>query len=516
MLLHLSNMNLSPLSLCGKNICKATAAKNSLADGSHLLIINGLYNTRLVHMIDSLLNCLKAQLQNHLNKTDTRLFDNNKPYLYLTFEISINKSIPLAAVDIEDTFFLSRADSGFTLLGLGSFLTLQAEGSARFDSIKSGYSKILHYWENKDKISPIAFHAFAFDENDAMTQHWDGLPNTLLFLPVILIKEENSCQTLYVNINRHDIKSQNSYEKLLNQIKNYLDTYVNKLEALDKARQNSQLLKNIDYCSSITPPSSWLNLTQTAIKKIQSGSIDKIVTSRQLTLQHEKNISVKQLTERLVKHYPTCTVFSYHLSGKSVIAASPERLLSLNFPDIQSDAIGGTIHRMPVEKKLLSPLSLSQKLLKEHAFIAQDIYQRLDPFCHSLKMSVSPFLMKLHNMYHLETPIQGTLDNQYDLFDIIENLHPTPAVAGYPAQKAKKWLLENEAYNRGWYTGAFGWLDGLSNGNINAELSVMLRCALIDQKRITLFAGAGLVAESDPETEWQETELKMKTILEVL
>ncbi len=138
-------------------------------------------------------------------------------------------------------------------------------------------------------------------------------------------------------------------------------------------------------------------------------------------------------------------------------------------------------------------------------------------------MPVSPYLMKLHNLYHLETPIQGKLMENNDLFDALEVLHPTPAVAGLPTQKAKQWILENENYDRGWYTGAFGWLDGQKNG----DLSVMLRCALIQSddpsnntekksSQLDLFAGAGLVAESSPDAEWLETELKMKTILEML
>jgi len=159
-------------------------------------------------------------------------------------------------------------------------------------------------------------------------------------------------------------------------------------------------------------------------------------------------------------------------------------------------------------------LTENNKLLKEHNFISQSIYQSLDPLCHTLKMPISPFLMKLHNLYHLETPVQGKLMDKHDLFDCIKALHPTPAVAGIPTQQAKQWLLDNENYHRGWYTGAFGWIDA----NMNGDISVMLRCALIDtdKQEINLFSGAGLVAESDPDSEWQETELKMQTIMEML
>ena len=89
-------------------------------------------------------------------------------------------------------------------------------------------------------------------------------------------------------------------------------------------------------------------------------------------------------------------------------------------------------------------------------------------------------------------------------------------MAGFPTKEAQQWLLNNETYQRGWYTGAFGTLQTDSNERINGELSVMLRCAVVKDNQINLFAGAGLVAESDPDIEWQETELKMQTILEFL
>lgn len=488
-------------------------------------------------MIDSLLNSLKAQLLiAQTSPRDTETPDNNKQYHYMGLKIPIEKPIPLAPVGIENSFFLCKADINLTLLGLGTFLSFRTEGENRFNLIKSNYEKTLKQWKNKEQVPPIAFHAFAFDENDPMTEHWQDIPNALLAIPFILIKEVNSCQTLLINIHLH----QDSYKTILFQLETLLIEYLKQLESQEKlyskgVKKEKTLCSTEAYTTDIPSP-DWMHLTHAAVSEIQSGHIDKLVTSRQLTLQSEqKKFAVNQLTEQLIKHYPTCTILSYHISGKTMIAASPERLLTLQHPNIQSDAIGGTIRRHSQTNKQQSksiPLPLfdqslidtgsaeykieHQKLLKEHAFIAQDIYQRLDPLCHTLKMPVYPFLMKLHNMYHFETPIQGKLMNQYDIFDIIQTLHPTPAVAGYPTHDAQQWLIKNENYNRGWYTGAFGWLEGDLNARINGELSVMLRCALIKDNKITLFAGAGLISESDPEIEWLETELKMQTILEIL
>ncbi len=463
-------------------------------------------------MLDSLLILIKHEL--HEQASD---FIKNNSYQYCTLQIPIDAQISLLATGIEQSFFLCKPDSPLTLLGLGSFINLEATGEHRFSSIKSAYTDILQQWQDKDIISPIAFHAFAFDKNDPMTGHWSSLPNTLIRIPLILFKEIDNQQTLFINVDLKKWKKQ----------KNYISEVFLKIESLLK-----DYFKEINQYSDTTSESkselfnrplsiSWIQITKKAINKIRSGSIDKIVTSRQFSLSKEKKISTIQLSRNLIKNYPGCTILSYQFSGKTIIVASPEHLITLDYPNIKSDAIGGTIHRKADKNRFISslaqfPLEDKNRLLKEHDFIVQAIYHGLDSLCHTLKIPLSPFLMKLHNMYHLKTPIQGKLMDQYDLFDVVQTLHPTPAVAGYPTQQSRQWLLENENYQRGWYTGAFGYLENNSQGKINGELSVMLRCAVINKNKMTLFAGAGLVAESDPETEWQETELKMQTILEML
>ena len=462
-------------------------------------------------MIDYLLNLVKEKLCDTLSDAKSK----NDQYRFISLKIPLEQAVPLSASIIDQSFFLCKPDSSQILLGLGSLITIKTRDKERFHNIKSRYKDILKDWKDQEYCTPIAFHAFAFDEHDAMTDEWSGLANTLLTIPIILFKAIKSRQTLFINIDLIKSRDRDNYiNDLLLKIESLLKAYFNdiKQSIAYKIESETQLFNN--------PLSiSWLQLTKKAIHKIHSGSIEKIVTSRQFTLKKEQKISIPKLSQNLIKNYPGCTILSYQFSGKTIIAASPEKLLSLEYPNIQSDAIGGTIHKNTdnaMYSLAQSPLANKNKLLKEHDFIVQAIYQELDSLCHTLKMPVSPFLMKLHNMYHLETPIQGKLMEQYDLFDVIEKLHPTPAVAGYPTKKAQQWLLDNEDYQRGWYTGAFGYLENNAQGQINGELSVMLRCAIINKNKMTLFAGAGLVAESEPEMEWQETELKMQTILEMI
>lgn len=489
-------------------------------------------------MINTILNKLELLLEEFKLLSP----EEKRQYRYISLACPISSPISLIPVSAEQYFYINKPNSGICVLGLGSLINVTSTGEKRFSTINDKYSKIIKKWYQKDKNCPSSiqsFMAFAFDENDSMTGKWDGFPNTTLSIPEILIKESlvregksqgKKVQTLEVNITLYNYQSNQQknpqtspqtnpqrnnedlyYQQIFNSIKKQLNNYITLINQTSTEKESvfdSSVYKSKDK-------NNWKALTQEAITRIQKGDFEKIVTSHCQSHQIEEGISIAQLIENLKTHYPSCTIVSYQANNKIIVAASPERLFSLNNQHIESDAIGGTIKKPDKDKVLFNfkpDLEISKKLLIEHRFISHDIYQRLDPLCNTLKMPVSPLLMMLHNMYHLETSIEGTLKPQHDFFNLLETLHPTPAVAGFPSTQAKHWLIENETYNRGWYSGAFGLVDSHFNG----EISVMLRCALINDNKIDLFAGAGLVAESDPEIEWQEVEIKMHTILDQL
>ncbi len=467
-----------------------------------------LYNLIMINLLLKSLKQQWAALINHGHST----------HRYISLEIALEDNFPIAAAESVEHFFLNKSTEQLRLLGLGNLLTISATGEQRFDVLKSRFKKLLPEWQNRQTVPPLAFIAFAFDENDSMSDDWQDLPNSLLKIPQILLKQTTAGKTLQVNLTLESATLKDPFEKVSVLLSDYLaDISLHQQKPLKPGIKKHSIQPQ--PLTELNDRQQWNTLSLDALEAIHKGRFDKLVTSRQQWVQLEKPASINQLTQKLISHYPACSILSFFSADKKLIAASPERLISLQHPIIKSDAIGGTILRPSADQngqqQILHTIDDNpeyHKLRKEHAFIAQDIYQRLDPLCHSLKMPCSPYLMKLYNMYHLETPVQGILQDQFDLFNVIEALHPTPAIAGFPARQARKWLLSNETRQRGWYTGAFGWLDA----DMNGELSVMLRCALFNQHQAHLFAGAGLIDESDPEIEWQETELKMQTILEML
>lgn len=404
-------------------------------------------------------------------------------------------------------FYWSRPDESHSMLGYGELIKLVAEGEQRFKSLQQQYLTLSRQWHGKNMSMPKAFLGYAFDPLSAMSGHWRNLPNAQLSIPEITIETTTQRSCITINFDHRNIQNNDLF---LARLKTSLQHILNPSTNSDQISP-----AHILTTEEIPDRARWQQLSDRAIQLIRHQQIDKLVFSRKLSLVTDSHINSQQLLDKLCEHYPGCTIIAYARNDLEMIAATPERLLSLNQEHIHCDAIGGTldINDQPSYAELMSRQSVSaSKLLHEHAIIVDHIRRKLEPLCPKLELPIAPSLMKLQNLYHLQTRISGQITDSVSLFDLIEQLHPTPAISGQPQQPAMEWIQQNEAYDRGWYTGGFGWLDANKQG----EISVLLRCALIKNKQLELFAGAGLVADSNTDSEWQETELKMKTILELI
>lgn len=232
-------------------------------------------------------------------------------------------------------------------------------------------------------------------------------------------------------------------------------------------------------------------------------------------MKAERRLNPERLMATLDCLYPQSTHFSLNLNGRIFAAATPERLVTRRGAKLTCDAIGGTIDRAAEEdqdRRLGENLRSDPKAQHEHALVVRDIKENLQRICKELTIPSQPSLIRLRNLQHLWTRIDGELQDQISLLEIADLLHPTAAVNGFPSTEAGQWLRKHEAGSRGWFTGAAGWLDNKGDG----ELAVLLRCALLDDDSAELFAGAGVTSDSIPTMELHETELKLSTMLEAL
>ena len=250
---------------------------------------------------------------------------------------------------------------------------------------------------------------------------------------------------------------------------------------------------------------SWKQRVARAVEAIEEGRLSKVVLARELRLSFGRVVDHQRLLSRLSEDYPGCTVFAVRFGDATLVGATPERLLSVRQGEVISDALAGTLQAE-------GGRCVEAMVRHEHMPVVDAILAALKPHCSELEAGVRPASMRLQQLSHFHTRVRGKLKSEGVLFEIVEALHPTPAVGGLPRKAALEWIRKQEGVQRGWYTGACGWLGGAGE----AELSVVLRCGLIKGKQVRLFAGAGITQVSDPAMELAETTLKLAALLDRL
>jgi menaquinone-specific isochorismate synthase len=261
---------------------------------------------------------------------------------------------------------------------------------------------------------------------------------------------------------------------------------------------------------------SYESAVSRAVGRISRGEFEKIVLARAKDVRAADPLHPLRILNGLRQRFPDCNSFSVaNGRGQSFIGASPELLLRVEGSTAFTEALAGSAGRGSTASEdaaLGKRLLHSEKDLREQRIVLDSILRGLAPLDLDLKYSARPLLRRLSNVQHLHTPIEAKLPRGVRLLDMLGRLHPTPAVGGNPRELAVPAIAELEAFPRGLYGGALGWIDSRGSG----EFIVGLRSALIDGSRARMYAGAGIVAGSSPETEFAETELKFRAMQDAL
>ncbi len=254
-----------------------------------------------------------------------------------------------------------------------------------------------------------------------------------------------------------------------------------------------------------------------ALKQVDRTRVHKVVLADVMDVVAPQAVDVVRSLQTLRKNHPDCTVFSVGNSrGQSFIGASPERLLSINEGRLTTDALAGSTSRgqtLAADGELAQTLLNSDKERYEHQVVVEFIAEQLRSLGLDPSYASAPRLLQLFHIQHLHTPMSAALDpKQVSPLDVLAKLHPTPAVAGLPLQSACELIHQHENFDRGLYAAPLGWID--TEGN--SEFIVGIRSALIDGCKARLYAGAGIVAGSEPAKELAEIRLKLQTLLNAL
>ena len=378
--------------------------------------------------------------------------------------------------------------SGDGLIGFGVYKELEISGPERFTLARNWWDKEVANFTIKNNVhgggtGPILFTSFAFDENQ---------PSKLI-IPQIVIGQKNG--------------------------KSWI-TWIGETSQPEISQlKNSVVSGEIKWQAGSISEEKWRNQVAVAIKSINDGELEKVVLARDLTATSTSAIDARQLLKRLEIEYPSTWLFLVD----GLVGATPELLVRLSKSLVTSRVLAGTIRKTGDEDRdltLAASLAKSSKDLEEHEYAVRSVADALAPFCSSTNVPDSPFVLHLSNVMHLATDVTGVLNDSAkptDIFTLISELHPSAAVCGTPTKKASELITELEQMNRGRYAGPVGWIDIHGDG----EIAIALRCGQIsqDKLKIQIYAGCGVVAGSDPEKEFAESQAKlmpMRTALETL
>jgi isochorismate synthase len=263
-------------------------------------------------------------------------------------------------------------------------------------------------------------------------------------------------------------------------------------------------------------PVAWTAAVGTAAARLRAGVAEKVVLAREVIARGDGVVSAAMVVRALRAAYPSC--FTYLVTGADGTAfagASPELLIRRSGDRASSQPMAGSVARGATDvedDRLARELEESAKDAVEHRLVSNFVVEALRPFAATVTAR-PPEVVRFTNIQHLSTKVYAELNPPpADALQLAAALHPTPAVGGWPREAAERLIEELEGLERGWYAGAVGWIDGRGDG----EFAVALRCGLLWEDGARLYAGVGVMPDSDPARELEETELKFKALLTAL
>jgi isochorismate synthase len=404
-----------------------------------------------------------------------------------------------------DAFAAAGTTHRIDLSGPARFQQLEGEATAVWRRIRA-----FTHPECKHPPAPRMFGGLAFTPGAARLPPWNEFGDGCFTLPrwSYARNQGNAILTLSVRGEECDVFRRSD---LLGE----LQTILARLEAHRGQRTYQHALSVPEipqhHVVQLEYP-VWERHVDSIRKAIAQGRFAKIVAARRCDVALATPLNDIEALSRLTSEL-TCTRFAFRRRTTSFFGATPETLLSKRGDLLKTHALAGTIRtygsEMPGFADLWSQLLSSGKDKREHTFVVSEICRSLAPYAVSIEASQAPVIRKLRNILHLDTPISAKLRPGTSTADLIAALHPTPAVGGVPKIGSAEWIAEHELCPRGWYSGPIGWID--SQGD--ATFAVAIRSGVLSPEYAYAFTGAGIVAESEPQAEYDETELKQLPFL---
>ena len=411
-------------------------------------------------------------------------------------------------------FCWEQPDRGFALAAIGAAHELVSRGPQRFEEVAKGCFAIARdsICSGQDGLpagaGPVWTGGFAFADQGGATPFWSSYPPALIVLPQLSVcRSDDECLLTLNSIGGPGVEP----EALVSRLGARLAAL--RGEASLPMLEPAQLGRT--EIESVRPPSEFEAAVSAAVRRIRDGELEKVVLARELLVRAPRAYDTGAVFGAMRELFPGCFCFCCGTPEATFLGASPEMLIRRSGASASTVALAGSARRSSdpaVDDHLGERLLQSAKDRAEHEIVVRRIMRRLGRHSVWVEPAPRPELVKIANIQHLATPIHAQLADPRSAVELAGLLHPTPAIGGEPWPAAGELIDELEGMDRGWYAGPIGWMDAAEDG----EFCVGIRSALLRDREAHLYAGNGIVADSDPEAELAETEPKLEAMLPLL
>lgn len=406
----------------------------------------------------------------------------NTPIRTIELSKKVNLISLIPDVGSREVFSWVRNNQGIVAWGVNT--SENFSGSERFSRAHKWWKEFVDNSSVRDEVMTSSSGALAFVSFSYLSEN-----QSVVVVPEVIVGQ-NSEKTWLTVIGSQDI------EKIKAEI------------YAPKEVPNSPL--NVSWSDGTISTTQWQESVKKAVERINRKELDKVVLARDIHAHSDQDIDPRYLLKNLSNSYPEC--WSFSVDG--LVGATPELLIRRSGDAVLSRVLAGTIRRdeSATDSELATSLLTSGKDLEEHEFAVSSVATSLALHCTDMNVPTNPRVLRLSNVVHLATDISGTLVDSAPALVLAGSLHPTAAICGTPTGRAKSLIQELEQMNRNRYTGPVGWINAKGDG----ELGIALRCAEINGNTARLFAGCGIVSESNPEDELAESNAKFIAMRDAL
>ncbi|WP_417335077.1 isochorismate synthase [Halobacteriovorax marinus] len=429
------------------------------------------------------------QLSEHWKQVD---FDNlskdKKRFVTYKFKIEKTKlSNLLGHVIHRPLNYFKSKDNSKEILGIGSHITY----TKKYD-----YNKLLGLIESDNDL--VFLGAQRFDSNTKRDDAWSGFDECHFTLPKIIFETTPESTVLKVVFNKKSISTEDKRSNALFELEAYLN-FIRHEFTVTKPRE----------VATYPSKDQWSNMVDYCLNTLSTTPLEKVVIARKEIVEFDRLADPMAIFEKNMKNAnDSYLMYLDPGDGKVFMSFTPEKLFKLNNREISLDCIAGTRPRsndFEADLKYQSELMSSAKELNEHRIVTREIQEKLANLGADVRVENKESILKLKFIQHLHTHVNATLPERSNFAVLLNTFHPTPAVGGRPWEMAKKCIEQAEPFDRGLYAGPMGYISAESS-----EFAVAIRSALTEETKLHLFGGCGLVTGSEAESEWVETQNKMK------